>query len=146
MIGRTAKHRWHLHVQARHVVDEGIGIKLRDFPGGLAGPARALFHLVLAGVGVRCQVSDIGDVHYVPHRVAIPLQHALQQILEKKGAEVADVLIVVHRRPAGVEAGSAGDERLEPAQLARVVVVQHQGRWHHRFQKKSRQCGLAAPS
>ncbi len=144
MIGRAGKHRWHFHVQARHVVDERVGIDLGDFPRRLAGPARALFHLVFAGVGIRCQVSDIGDIHDVAHRVAIPLQHPLQQILEKKRAEVADVLIVVHRRSAGVETGGAGDERLESAPLACVVVVQHQRCWHCHFQKKSRQCGLAA--
>jgi orotate phosphoribosyltransferase len=91
-------------------------------------------------------VSDIGDVHHVLDGVTVPLQHALQKILEEKGAEVADVLIVVHRRSARVETGSAGDERLESAPLARVVVVQHQRCWHRHFQKKSRQYGLAALS
>ena len=76
VIGRTTKHRWHLHVQARHVVDEGIGIKLRDFPGGLAGPPRALLHLVLAGIGVGRQVSHIGHVHHMLNLKSLEFQEA----------------------------------------------------------------------
>ena len=47
-------------------------------------------------------------------RVAVPAQHALQHVLEQERAEVADVLVVVDGRAAGVEADRRiRGERLE---------------------------------
>ena len=53
-------------------------------------------------------MADVGDVHHVADAVAVPLQHALEHVLEQEGAEVADVLVVVDRRAAGVQADLAG--------------------------------------
>ena len=64
-------------------------------------------------------MTDVGDVHHVPHAIAVPFEHALQDVFEQEGAEVADVLIVVDGRPAGVKADRAGLQRLERPQ-ARV--------------------------
>ena len=36
--------------------------------------------------------------------IAVPFQHALQHILEQERAVVADVLVVVNRRSAGIQA------------------------------------------
>ncbi len=131
VVGRAAEHRRRLEVQRLHVREERVGVHLRDLPRRLAGAARALLHLVLAGVGVGRQVADVGDVHHVPDAVAVPLEHALQQVLEQERAEVADVLVVVDGRAAGVEADFAGGlQRLERAQGARVVVVEVQGGRH----------------
>ena len=103
VVGRPAQHRRVLDVEHLHVGDERVGVELRDLPRGLAGPPRALLHLVLAGVGVRGQMADVGDVHHVPDAIAVPLEHALQHVLEQEGPVVADVLVVVDGRPAGVQ-------------------------------------------
>ena len=50
------------------VVEERLRVELGDLPGAPAGAARALLHLVLAGVGVGRQVADVGDVHHVATR------------------------------------------------------------------------------
>ena len=103
VVGRAAEDRRVLDVQAGQVLEEVVGVELRDLPRGLAGAPRALLHLVFAGVGVRREVSDVGDVHHVAHRVSVPAQHALQHVLEQERAEVADVLVVVDGRTARVE-------------------------------------------
>ena len=69
VVGRAAQHRRILDVEQLHVGDERIGVELRDFPRRLARAPRALLHLVLAGVGVRREMADVGDVHHVPHAV-----------------------------------------------------------------------------
>jgi len=50
-----------------------------------------------------------------------------ENVLKDKSAEVADVGVVIDRRPAGVHADAAGLERLELLQLAaeRIVEAQH---------------------
>jgi hypothetical protein len=115
-------------VEAREIVEEVLRVELGNLPRRLARAARALLHLVLAGVGIRGQVTDVGDVHDVTHLKAVPAQYALQHIFEQERAEVADVLIVVDGRTARIEPDRAGRlERLEPAERTRVVVVQ--GKW-----------------
>ena len=89
-------------------------------------------------------MPDVGDVHHVPDAVAVPLEHALQHVLEQEGAEVADVLIVVDRRPAGVKPGRTGLQRLERPQLACVVVVQPKRCRHLLFRNKKAASGFLA--
>ena len=47
-------------------------------------------------------VVHVGDVHDVADLHARELQEAAQHVDLQKGAEVADVAVVVNRRPAGV--------------------------------------------
>jgi hypothetical protein len=76
-------------------------------------------------------MSDVGDVHHVPHAVAVPLEHAPEHVLEHERAVVADVLVVVDRRSACVQADfGAGMQRLELAQASRVVVVERERSRH----------------
>ena len=127
MVGRAAQHRRVLDVQQLHVGDESVGVEPGDFPCRLARAPRALLHLVLAGVGVRGEMADIGDVHHVPHAISVPLEHPLQHVLEQERPVVADVLVVVDRRPAGVQPDvAAGMKRLERAQRACEIVVEVQ--------------------
>jgi hypothetical protein len=123
-------------VQARQVALEGVGKEGGDVPGRAAGAAAALFHLVFAGIRVRSQVADVGDVDDVPHVDAVQLQHAPQGIAEQIGAQVADVGVVVDGRAAGVQASAAAFQRFERAQAALVSVVQHQR--HEGLQKRQR--------
>ena len=131
MIGRLAQDRRLLDVEAPHVDQERIGVELRDFPGGLARAPRALLHLVLACVGVGSEMADVGHVHHVPHAVAVPFENAPQRVHEHECAEIADMLVVVDGRPAGVEAHLAvGAQRHERAQRPRVVVVERERSRH----------------
>lgn len=104
---------------------ERVGVELRDVPDGLAFAGGALFHLVVAGVGVAGEVAHIGDVHDVVHLVAVVLQRTDQEVFENVGAEVADVGEMVHRRAATVHAhgGNAFGES-EYFFLARCGVVE----------------------
>ena len=137
MVGGAAEDRRVLDVERAHILEERAGIELRDFPRGLAGAPRTLFHLVLAGVGVGSEMAHVGDVHDVRNLVAVPFQHSPEQIFEQEGAEVPDVLVVVDGRPAGVEADRAGLERLEAAQAAGIVVVELERGWHGRLHRKT---------
>ena len=58
VVGRLAQDRRVLDVQALHVGEERVGEVRGDLPRGLARAARALLHLVLAGVGVDLCVLD----------------------------------------------------------------------------------------
>lgn len=104
---------------------ERVGVELRDVPDGLAFAGGALFHLVVAGVGVAGQMAHIGDVHDVVHLVAVVLQRTDQKVFENVGAEVADVGEMVHRRATTVHAhgGNAFGES-EYFFLARCGVVE----------------------
>jgi hypothetical protein len=67
-------------------------------------------------------VADVGDVHDVGHVVAVEAQHPREQVLEQERPQVADVGVVVHGRPAGVEPDAARPQRLE-ASFARDSVL-----------------------
>ena len=90
-----------------------------------------LFHLVVAGIGVGGQMADIGDVDDMLGREALPAQHAPERIGKQEGAHVADMLIVIHRRPAGVDSHQARIDRDERLQRAREAVVEGEGRAAH---------------
>ena len=75
----------------------------------------ALEHLVLALVGIACEVTDIGDVHNALDIVADIAQVLFENVLHDVGSEVSDVRIVIHRRTAGVHfnyIGMIGDKVL----------------------------------
>ena len=128
--------RW-LDVEEFQVGQKGVGIELRDLPRSLAGSARAFFHLVLAGVGVGRQMTDVGNVHYVVDTIAVPFERAAQHVLENERPVVADVLVVVDGGTARVEADRAAlVERLERTQRPRVVVVERERFRHDREMKK----------
>ena len=132
VIGGAAEHRRALDVERRGIVEKILRVDLGDLPRGLTGAARPGFHLVLAGVGVAGQVSHVGDVHHVRDTVAVPLEHAPEHVLEQERAETSDMLVLVHRRPAGIEPDLAGLERLEGAQASSKVVVERERSRHRR--------------
>jgi hypothetical protein len=124
VVGRPAQHRGILDVERLHVGNERRRYRAARSPRPTCRSAGALLHLVFAGVGIGGEMADIGDVHHMANAVAVPLESALQQVLEQERPVVADVLIVVDRRAAGVEADfAAGVQRLERAQRSREVVV-----------------------
>ena len=70
---------------------------LPDIFSGLPGFE---FHLVFAHVLIGGQVADVGDIHHLAHFVAIIFESAPQDVRENIRSEVADVRVVVDRRPA----------------------------------------------
>ena len=70
--------------------------------------ARAEGHLVLApGVRVVDQVPDVGDVHHLLHPQSEVLERPAREVGGQVRIEVADVLVVVDRGPAVVDADLA---------------------------------------
>ena len=69
-------------------------------------------------------VVHVREVHHVRELVAGVFERAVQHVLERVGAEVADVREVVNRGAAGVEAGDAGFKRLERFETAREGIVE----------------------
>ena len=141
MIGRDGPFGWWLDVEPRHVGLERVGIMRRDLPDRFGLRRRRLLHLVVAGIGVRRQMADIGDVDDVLGRISLPTQHAAQRIGEQEGAHVADMLVIVDRRPAGVEPHLARIDRGEAFDRTGQAVVEGEGRAGHclRLQTRPRQ-------
>jgi hypothetical protein len=50
-------------------------------------------------------VADIGNIHDVLDPIAIVQQDPFENVFENIGAQIADVGIIVNRRPAGVQSG-----------------------------------------
>ena len=76
-------------------------------------------------------VVHVGNVHHVAHGDAGQAQKAPQNIDLQKRAEVANVAVIVDRRPARVHAQRLAVGRLERIQLSREGIKQAEG---HRFQ------------
>ena len=159
----------HFHAQTSCVLDEGIGVEVRDGPRiagvnvdsvrqcpgflGFKQSARCHFHLVFAttiGVGVIGHVTDIGDVHHVPNVMPEQLQRASKHIGVEEGPEVSDVGVVVDRGPAGIEqhpttGGVDGHEFLLGSRQ-RVVEVKWHGLYRRQFTRSGRRSAHSGPS
>ena len=102
VVAGAAPHRRLAHVQSPPVGLKRAGVTRGDVPRALPLAPRALLDFVLAAVGVRSEVADIGDVHHMADAVVEEFQRPPQHILEQIGAQVADVRVVIHRRPTRV--------------------------------------------
>ena len=121
------------NVEPRQIGLEHRLIMPRDVPGRFAFTAGRLLHLVVARIGVTGQVADIGDVDDVAELVALEAQHPPQRIGEHISAHVADVLVIIDRRPARIDASlrrecritwNARVEWLEGLETARQAIEQ----------------------
>ena len=92
------------YVEPVGVVEERLGVELGYLIDSLACGLGALLHLVLALVGIGCQMAYIGDVHHVLYLVAQVCQGALEEVLEDICPEVSDMSIIIDGRAAAVEA------------------------------------------
>ena len=101
-VGGGLHHIRGLDVQLCAVGKERVGVELRDLHDRLVFALRALEHLVFALVGVRGQMADVGDVHDALDGIAQPAQILFKNILHDVRAQVPDMRIVIHGRPAGV--------------------------------------------
>src|SRR5262245_3859993 len=143
VIGRLAPDTRVQDVEPSQIVAERLGVELGDLPRGLPGSPRARFDLVLAGVRVRGEMAHVGDVHHVRDRVTGEGERAVQDVHEDVRAEVADVRVVVHRRPAAVESDLVSMERHELARASGPRVIESNGRRHGQ-QDTGRRAELAA--
>src|SRR5205823_12851437 len=91
-------------------------------------------------------VLDVGEIHDLRDPIAVLQQHATEQVLEKKRAEVANVGEVVDRRPAGVHADVARLEGMELLDLQAHGVVQPQWRHGSSFNNATAWAASACPS
>ena len=96
------------NIQLPAVLEESIGVVLRNLHDGLMLPLGALQHFILAGVRVGGQVAHIGDVHdpfyIVPNITQILIQHILHNI----GAQIANVGEMIHCGAAGIHLYDVG--------------------------------------
>ena len=81
---------------------ESVGVELGDVPDGLAFAFCSLFHFVVAGIAIACEVAHVSDVHDVVDLVAVVVERTDQKVFKNVSAEVADVGKVVHRRATTV--------------------------------------------
>ena len=101
-VGRRLHDVRPLDVELLAVGKEGVRVELCDLHDGLVLALCALDHLVLALVGVGCQMADVRDVHDALDVVAAVAQVLFEHVLHDVAAEVADVGEVIDRRAAGV--------------------------------------------
>ena len=126
VLGRDGPLGGRIDVEPRDVGLERLRIVRRDLPDRLGLGRGGLLHLVVAGIGVRGQMADIGDIDDMFGRIPLPAQHAPERIGEQEGAHVADMLIIVDRRPAGVDPHQRRIDRDERRQAAREAVVERE--------------------
>src|ERR1700693_533701 len=69
-------------------------------------------------------VLDVGQIHHLGDAVSLLQQDPAQQVLEEKGAEVADVRVVVDGRTARIHPDVAHFDRLELFHLPTHRVVE----------------------
>src|ERR1017187_2846142 len=84
-------------------------------------------------------VFHVGHVHHVLDRDALLAEKSPQHVDMQEGAEVADVTVVVNRRPARIHAQRRRAHRLQPLQLPAHCVEEFQRRHstHRRNQRVS---------
>src|SRR5262249_41247453 len=112
------------------IVAESLGELLGDLPRGFPSPPRARLDLVLARVRVGGQMTHVGDVHDVLDPVPGERERAAQDVDEEIRAKIADVRVVVHRRPAAVEVDLVAVERRELPRAPGLRVVEPNRRGH----------------
>ena len=100
-------------VELSAVLEERIGVKLRDLHDGFMLTLRALEHLILAGIRVTCQMADVRDVHGAAHIVAYVAQELFKHVLADIAAQVADMSKVVDGRAAGIHIDAVAVDRHE---------------------------------
>ncbi len=81
-----------LDAQRFEVLEKRVLVNLREVRQGRARLARTADRLVV----------HVGEIHHPLHREAARFEMPLQQVLEDVGAEIADVRVIINRRPAGV--------------------------------------------
>ncbi len=101
------------HVEPGEIGLEQPRVMIRHVAGGAPLGCGGLLHLVVAGIRVRGEVADIGDVYDVAHRKPLPAQRPGERVGEDIGAHVAEMLPGIDGRPARIDAHVGRIERDE---------------------------------
>ena len=116
-------------IQRLHIIPIGMGIMFGDLPdirlfalACLFG--RHFFQLVLAFIGIIGQVAHIGNIDDMGELVTLPAQRPPQNIRKDVSAHIADMRIIIDRRPAGIHARLAGMDGHECFETAGQAVEQ----------------------
>ena len=141
-------------VERLHVRPIGFGVMLGDVPDRLRLGRSHLFHLVFARIAIVGQMTHVGDVDDVGELVALPAQCAAKDIGKDIGPHVADMGVVVDRRPAAVDARFPLVNGPEFLQLAGERIEQLQGRvghetrirWRHAYCQPSQRTLSSVPA
>ena len=109
------------------VLEEAVGVELGDLPDGLPFGQGGHNHLVAAGLHqFLAHVAHVGDVLDVVNVQPLHHQGAANPVGHHVGAQIADVGVAVHRRPAGVHFDFAGFNGLNFVNLFRQGIVKAQ--------------------
>ena len=84
-----------------------------DVPDRLRFLLSHLLHLVLTVICIVGEVANIGDVDDVGEFVTLPTQRPPEDVGKDIGAHIADMRVIVDRRPARIDPRLALMERLE---------------------------------
>ena len=128
MVGRQRKAGGVADVEVLQVRLECPRVMVCDGPDILAALLGCGLHLVIARVGVAGQMADVGDVDDMSQAIALPRQGPAERIGEQIGAQIAEVRVMVDRRPARIDAHVGGVGGLEQLRGSGQAVVQRQRR------------------
>ena len=112
VVRRGGIHLRRLDVERLEVREERVLVRLRVVRERHARRVRAADRLVV----------HVGEVHHLLHLHAVELYDAAQHVLERVRPEVADVGVVIDRRPAGVEPHGVLRQRLQGLHAPRQAV------------------------
>ena len=110
-------------VEFFQIFEKDLRIISRDLVGGFFLFLGGFFHLVLAVVRVGEEVPYVRDVHNALDFVALLFENAAQKIHEHVRAHIADVRVIINRRPAGIHPHGIAFQRGEFFFFARQRVV-----------------------
>ena len=111
------------NVQPRQIGFEVRLIEFGNVPGRFALCRGHSLHLVLARIGVAGQMADIGDVDDMGELVTLASEDAPQRVGKDIGAHIADMLIIIDRRAAAIDARLARVHRRERFKRTGQAVV-----------------------
>ena len=126
VIGSPGHHIGQLDAQAPQVFQIVPDVLLGDVPGSAPRRSRCLLQLILACVGVRRQVTHVGDVDDMPYLIPQPAQRLLEHVRKYIAPQIADVGVGIDRRTAGVDLRTSPIHGLEDLLAAGERVVQFQ--------------------
>ena len=122
IIGGNRPMRGLTNVQRLDIGPISFGIMSGDIPDRLGFFRRHFLHLVFACVGVVGQMANIGDVDDMGKLISLVRQHAAQGVGKDISAHIADMRVIIHRRPTRIHPRLARVDRGKGFQLPGQAV------------------------
>ena len=107
-VGRRLDNVGALYVEFSAVLEKGVGVEFRDLHDRLILTLRALEHFILARIGIRSQVSDVGDIHNALDVISGIAKRFFEDILHNVRAQISDMRKVIYGRATGVHFDKLG--------------------------------------